>query len=121
MSTPQQTPDEFAQEMIEFAGRRLAEGIAPAEVEKELVGQGVEPGAAHMVVDGLVQAGGETRRVAARKNILYGALWCFGGLLFTLFSLQAAQDSGGGKFIVATGAIGIGALQMIRGLFQVSD
>ncbi len=48
--------------------------------------------------------------------MLYGALWCLGGLVVTVVSYGAA--SGGGTYVVAWGAVLIGAFQFLRGLGQ---
>lgn len=58
---------------------------------------------------------------AAYRNVLFGSLWAIGGLALTVFSYQsAASSSGGGRYIVAYGAIIGGVVQLIRGLAQVS-
>lgn len=118
MSAPQQTPDEFAQEMIDFAGRRLAEGIAPAEVEKELIHQGVECDAAHMVVQGIQTV---RRRAAARSKLLFGVLGCVIGLLVAILTMQGAEEAGGGKFLAAfLGVLLFGGIELIRGFTRPS-
>ncbi len=52
-----------------------------------------------------------------RKNMLYGALWCIGGIVVTTVTYSNAS-SGGGTYIVAWGAILFGALQFLQGLYQ---
>ena len=54
---------------------------------------------------------------AADKRVPYGALWCIGGILVTLFSyVSAASSPYGGTYIVAWGAIVFGALRVFQGL-----
>ncbi|HEY3321437.1 MAG TPA: hypothetical protein VGP72_13275 [Planctomycetota bacterium] len=48
---------------------------------------------------------------AYKRHMLYGALWFFGGLIVTV-----ATMSGGGRFILAWGAIIFGAIDFLRGL-----
>lgn len=50
------------------------------------------------------------------KNMGMGALWAIGGTVVTVVTLSAA--SGGGTYVVAYGAIGIGAIQFVVGLVQ---
>ena len=50
------------------------------------------------------------------KNMLYGALWCIGGTMVTLATYSAAQ--GGGRYLVAWGAILFGAIQFLIGAGQ---
>ena len=54
---------------------------------------------------------------AAKKNLLYGGLWCLGGLIFTGISYAAASN--GGTYVIATGAIVVGGLQFIKGIIQL--
>jgi len=50
----------------------------------------------------------------AKKDMLFGALWCVGGIIVTAATYSAA--SGGGRYVVAWGAIIFGAIQFFRGL-----
>ncbi len=51
-------------------------------------------------------------------NMLFGALWCLGGMVVTAATLATAYSLGGGVYVVASGAIIFGALQFFRGVFQ---
>jgi hypothetical protein len=53
----------------------------------------------------------------AKKNMLYGALWCIGGIVVTAATYSSAE--GGGRYVVAWGAIIFGAIQFFRGLAQL--
>ncbi len=56
---------------------------------------------------------------AGHKNMLYGALWCIGGIIVTALTyLEAVTNPAGGTYIIAWGAIVFGAIQFIRGLVQ---
>jgi TonB family protein len=55
----------------------------------------------------------------ARGNIIIGALILLVGLGVTILTFSAAQ--GGGRYVVAYGAIAVGAFQMIRGFTQLGD
>jgi hypothetical protein len=46
--------------------------------------------------------------------MIFGALWCIGGIVITAVTFGAA--SGGGTYVVAWGAIIFGAIQFFRGL-----
>ena len=60
------------------------------------------------------------RRAAKAKhgrNILLGALWFFGGTAVTVGSYVAASSSrGGGRYVMAWGAIIFGGAQFVMGL-----
>lgn len=55
----------------------------------------------------------------ALKDILFGALWFVGGSVVTIFTYSNAY--GGGRYVVAYGAIIFGAIQLIRGLYNYSS
>lgn len=52
------------------------------------------------------------------RNILFGVLWLVGGTIVTAVSYGSAASAGGGRYVIAWGAIVFGALQAIRGLAQ---
>lgn len=55
------------------------------------------------------------------KVMLFGALWCIGGIVVTAVTYQAASSSGGGTYFVAYGAIIFGAIQFFKGLFMLAS
>ena len=53
------------------------------------------------------------------RDMLVGALWCVGGIVVTVASYgAAASNPGGGRYVVAYGAIIFGAIQFIRGAMR---
>jgi hypothetical protein len=59
----------------------------------------------------------EKTKALGRKNMISGALWCIGGIIVTVATLNAASN--GGTYIIAWGAILFGAVQFIQGLYQL--
>jgi hypothetical protein len=55
-------------------------------------------------------------KAAAKKTMLYGFLLCFAGAAITVVSYSFATS--GGTYIVSWGAIILGGIQFLRGLFQ---
>lgn len=56
-------------------------------------------------------------RSPATEQMIYGAVWCIGGLLVTGVSYIAAVSSPfGGHYIIAWGAVVFGAVRFIEGL-----
>ena len=72
---------------------------------------------AHIVGDDVDPEYKRLKREAAEKNLLYGALWCVGGLIVTGITYAAASD--GGTYVVAYGAIILGGIQFIKGIIQL--
>ncbi len=58
--------------------------------------------------------GPEALESEARRNMLYGLLWCVGGLIFSFLSYYLTEA--GSRYVVATGAIVWGAIQAFKGL-----
>lgn len=84
------------------------------ETQKALIEQGLDEESASIVVSNLEQQIKEAKKEGANEDIMYGALWCVGGLIVTAVTYSAA--SGGGTYVVAWGAILFGAIQFIKGL-----
>lgn len=53
----------------------------------------------------------------ARRSILFGLLWCVGGLVFSFVSYYITEA--GGRYVVATGAILYGLFQAVGGAFRI--
>lgn len=83
------------------------------ETKRALVEQGLDENSATIVVDNLEQQIEDARKAKANKDMLYGALWCVGGIVVTVVSMAAGRGG-----IIAYGAIIFGAIQFIRGLMN---
>ena len=53
------------------------------------------------------------------RDMVVGAIWCIGGILVTALTYGAAASSpGGGRYVIAYGAIIFGAIQFLRGALK---
>jgi hypothetical protein len=52
--------------------------------------------------------------------MIFGAIWCIGGILVTAITYSQATQSGG-TYYVTWGAIIFGGIQFIQGLIQYSS
>jgi hypothetical protein len=82
------TPEQGLKAIYSFAGQQMRDGIAPTVIEKTLIERGLDVDAAAVVVSNLMQAKVKALKNAGRKNMLYGALWCIGGIVVTALSYQ---------------------------------
>jgi hypothetical protein len=112
-------PEKAAEAVYGIAAEQMLLGADPSVIQANLTQRGLDAQAASTVVDQLKQARAQGRRVAAQKNMFYGAFWCIGGIAVTVLTYQAAAGMGGGAFVIAWGAILFGAIQFLRGLIRL--
>ena len=107
------------QQMYNYASKLLFKQNKSDEETKECLirSGGLTPEVADHIINDLNTRYKEEEKKAGRSNMLFGALWCIGGIIATVMSYNAA--SGGGTYVVAWGAVLYGAVQFIKGVGQV--
>tara|TARA_B100000609_G_C17140062_1_gene395040 strand:- start:472 stop:840 length:369 start_codon:yes stop_codon:yes gene_type:complete len=110
------TEEQIIEAIYEFAIEQMKNGASPAQIREMLIEKGLEPEAAAIVVSNLASARTQAIQGAGKKDMLFGALWCVGGIVVTVGTMSTA--SGGGTYVVAWGAILFGGIQFVRGLIQ---
>jgi len=128
MSETAATTDSTQDAVDQLAGHvatLLAQGQSQEKVARILTEQGWDEETARQFVQGVAAAlddyrnSPEGRQALASKylkHVGFGALWLIGGSLFTAITYSAAS-SGGGTYVVAYGAIIVGAVEFFWGLF----
>lgn len=105
-----------ADQMYSYAANLMVNGNKNSyEVKMILIEKGINENDAAYIVNQLQDQIEDARQQKAKKDMLYGALWCVGGILVTAFTYSAASN-GGGRYFVAWGAILFGGIQFVRGL-----
>lgn len=69
-----------------------------------------------MQYEGMEDSYNKEKKEKAIKDIIFGALWCIGGIVVTIVTYNAA--SGGGTYVIAWGAILFGGIQLLKGLIN---
>ena len=106
MENTEANNQEVANQIIEHAAHLLVqEDKTPTEVRRALVDLGVEEESAALIVQQLGTQIEEAKLERARKDMLYGALWCIGGTVLTFAEIG----------YIFWGAIVFGGIQFIRG------
>ncbi len=114
MDHTEQEQQDAVNQVYEYAANLLVkEKKRPNEVKGLLVEQGLDEQSAHNVVASLEGQIKEAKKERGKKDMLYGALWAIGGTVVTVATYSAAE--GGGTYVVAYGAIILGAVQFIKG------
>jgi hypothetical protein len=90
-------------------------GFSSAEVENQLIAKGLDADRARSMVRSVGKERRSVVRTAGRRNMLIGGGICLAGLVFTAISFQVAVMNDWSRFVVASGAIGIGLLQFFTG------
>jgi hypothetical protein len=115
---PRPLEGEIAPAVHTVAVELMRNGASAQQVGATLIEKGIDEKTAAAVVADLTRLRSEAVREAGRKNMVFGALWCGGGIAVTAATYGAASSSGGGSYVVAWGAIIFGAIQFGRGLIQ---
>lgn len=91
-------------------------GVSESQMKSDLVDQGLSPADAETVVTNVAAEMKKAKKKGGQKDMLYGALWCVGGIVVTIATYSAASN--GGTYVVAYGAIIWGAIQFFKGLIN---
>lgn len=81
-----------------------------------LISTGLDGETANIVVSNIQRRIMEEREEIANKNMLYGALWCIGGIIVTGITYAIASEGGG--YLITWGAVVFGGWQFLKGLYQ---
>ncbi len=113
----QEQQEQAVKAVYELAAQKMKAKESDESIIASLKQSGLEEDAARTVVTNLRNAVAEQKHKAGTKNMIYGALWCVGGIIVTAVTFSIASDRGG-TYVVAWGAIAFGAIQFFRGLIQ---
>ncbi|MCI0637595.1 MAG: hypothetical protein L0Y72_24260 [Gemmataceae bacterium] len=120
-------PPELANEVVHRVLTMLAlnAGVAPPPAPIPSGGKkkkGKKKGAAAVVSNQSISLYRQEKVLLdqlGRRNMLFGGMWFVGGLIVTLGTMAMVSE-GGGRFVIAWGAVIWGAIQFIRGKTQVN-
>jgi hypothetical protein len=108
----EQNEQKAVDKIYEYAANMMIKEKKSAyETKQAIIKQGLPNEMASVVVDKISEA----KSTKANKDMIYGALWCIGGTIVTIVTYSSASN-GGGRYVVAWGAIVFGAIQFIKGL-----
>ena len=110
--TSEPSQEKVMEAVYKHAADLIKAGLSGPQIESQLVKEGLDQESASIVVQNLLML----RFEAGKKNMLYGALWCMGGIIVTAVTYAAASE--GGTYVIAFGAIVFGVIQFFRGFFQ---
>ncbi|MPM24412.1 hypothetical protein SDC9_70894 [bioreactor metagenome] len=107
--------EEAAAQIYKYAASLLIDQKrSPSDAKRKLMEKGLDEQNATIIIDSLHKEISTQKKARANKDMLFGALWCIGGIVITAATYSAA--SGGGTYVVAWGAIIFGAIQFFKGL-----
>ena len=92
-----------------FAANLLVnENKNPEEVKKALMEEGIDEASCIIIIENLENEINKAKKKQANKDMLYGALWCIGGVVMTV------ADIG----FIFLGAIIFGGIQFVKGMIN---
>lgn len=104
-----------SEQMLKLATHMMVQQDQDAYTTKmELVKQGMDEKSADALVANLEEQIEAAQRKKNNRDMLIGGLWMVGGIVVTAVTFSAA--SGGGKYVIAWGAIIFGGIQFFTGL-----
>jgi hypothetical protein len=107
METNSNTDQEIINQTYSYAANLLVhEKKTPEAVKTSLQERGLDAATAAIVVDRLQEQIQTAKKEAANKDMLYGALWCVGGIIATAAHIG----------FIFWGAIIFGAVQFFKGV-----
>jgi hypothetical protein len=89
----------------------VQEKRSDVEVIDSLVQQGIDAESASTIVFNMQEKISELKKERARKDMLYGALWCVGGIVATVSNIG----------FIFWGAIIFGGIQFFKGLANYTN
>jgi hypothetical protein len=107
MESEKDNQQEAVNQIYDYAANLLVnENMSATETKNALIEQGLDEESAAIVVSNLEQQIKDAKKERANKDMLYGALWCIGGIVATV------ADIG----YIFWGAIVFGGYQFFKGL-----
>jgi fructosamine-3-kinase len=97
-------------EMYHYARNLFMIGQNAFEIKAALLARGLDAENAEYIVNMLEQQIIDEKKEKAKKDMLYGALWCGGGLVLTMAHIG----------FIFWGAIIFGAVQFFKGVANLS-
>ncbi len=107
MENTPELPQASLQQLYDFAAHLLVNKKQTSpEVKEALIAQGLDEATANEIVENLEAEIRQAKASKAKKDMIYGALWCVGGIAATV------ADVG----FIFWGAIVFGGIQFFRGV-----
>ncbi|QDT89088.1 hypothetical protein [Gimesia algae] len=72
--------EEMVQALYAFGAEKMRDGASSQQVQAALMEEGVDQETSEMIVSQLSEARDSQQKEAAQKNMMFGALWCIGGM-----------------------------------------
>ncbi|MEI6140569.1 MAG: hypothetical protein WCP85_14975 [Mariniphaga sp.] len=104
-------------ETYEFALNLMVNQNYSATATREsLINRGLDAKNANEIVTDLEDRIKDGKKQGAHRDLFWGAVWCFGGIKFTILSYSAASN--GGVYYIFYGAIIYGVWRFLKGIIK---
>lgn len=100
------------QQIYDYAADLLFnQDYEPTSVKQELINKGLDASSADLIICQLQESYSEAKHQQGRQDMLWGAVWCIGGIVATAANIG----------FIFYGAIFFGAIQFFSGVIKVSS
>lgn len=108
--------DELVEAIYTFAAEQMQQRVPYGEIRSHLTSRGLDNELASIVIRNVLQANSSATKALGKSNMVYGALWCLGGV--AVQSLRSGALNSGITTLLIWGAIVFGGFSFARGFFQ---
>lgn len=109
--------DELVEAIHEFAAEQMSDRVPHDQIQESLIEKGLDREMAAVVLRNLLLAQSNAVKAQGRTNMLYGAVWCLGGIV--VLSLRSGMGDADLATYLTWAAIIFGGINVIRGLIQL--
>ena len=121
MSEQEATKQEIVEAIYAGAAEEMANGKTDEEIQKLLLGKGLEEDVAAQVISDLHEMRREGVRRMGKRKIFFGALFVLWGVLATAVIATFGVDYGIGLYFVAGGIAFVGYVLMKQGMAKTKS
>lgn len=108
--------DELVDAIYHFAADQMGNRVPHEQIQQSLIAKGLDHELAAAVIQNLLLAQSKVRKVQAKSNMVYGVMWCLGGII--VLSLRSGMANSGLVIFLIWAAIIFGAISFVRGALQ---
>jgi len=109
------------QQLYVYVAQRMQQGASDYTIQKELVNQGLSQDNARSIIRKLNEIRRQQIAKHAMQQIAIGVVICIIGIVVSVATYNNAVSAGGGRYVVAWGAVVFGAWRALKGFMLLNE